>query len=523
MAWISAPDPKTRVGVWNLVRTLAGMDLVQPRMHDIHMHLQPIAHRRTTKSAINIGFQDGLLSFQSLACLRALHGGRCEGRIFGGFLIEDTNVVCDCMLRGLLLCPKEYRWRRRIRGERFWILMCSCLVCGDLTTDVAARSLDIPNAEIVVDIPDGALAHFTIVIKHELDILNVLPFEEGKLPVKYLGVPLVSSSLIYRDCKELVEKVKSKINDWKNKFLSFAEQLMRGFIWCQGDMWKGRAKVAWNLIISLKESLWVKWIHVYKLRGRNFWDLPLSGNMSWGWRKILQVRPLIRQFIWYRLGEGNTVSAWFDRWCLLSPLSHLVTPRDIHRAGFNMASKVHDIVTNGSWKWPNEWRLKYPSLYTITVPSLVPNSLDQIVWKTRNDMDSGFSVATVWDCIRPRGAEIDWYNLVWFSHNIPRHSIHLWLVIQRKLKTQDKLRQWDVSSNTNLNLLQCPLCERQPDSHDHLFFECIFSLHVWHQVQSFTGVPNMPSSLDMIVNLLSPGARKRSARSIIVKLVFAAS
>ncbi|GJU99086.1 zinc knuckle CX2CX4HX4C containing protein [Tanacetum coccineum] len=110
-------------------------------------------------------------------------------------------------------------------------------------------------------------------------------------------------------------------------------------------------------------------------------------------------------------------------------------------------------------------------------------------WKTRNDMDSGFSVATVWDCIRPRGAKIDWYNLVWFSHNIPRHSIHLWLVIQRKLKTQDKLRQWDV----------------------------------WHQVQSFTGVPNMPSSLDMIVNLLSPGARKRSARSIIVKLVFAAS
>ncbi|GJS61792.1 reverse transcriptase domain, reverse transcriptase zinc-binding domain protein [Tanacetum coccineum] len=115
---------------------------------------------------------------------------------------------------------------------------------------------------------------------------------------------------------------------------------------------------------------------------------------------------------------------------------------------------------------------------------VVVDKLDRIVWKTRNDMDSGFSVATVWDCIRPRGAKIDWYNLVWFSHNIPRHSIHLWLVIQRKLKTQDKLRQWDVSSNTNLNLLQCPLCERQPDSHDHLFFECIFSLQVPNPIYS---------------------------------------
>ncbi|GJX65277.1 putative reverse transcriptase domain, reverse transcriptase zinc-binding domain protein [Tanacetum coccineum] len=36
---------------------------------------------------------------------------------------------------------------------------------------------------------------------------EVIPFEEGRLPVKYLGVPLVPSRLIYRDCKELIDKV----------------------------------------------------------------------------------------------------------------------------------------------------------------------------------------------------------------------------------------------------------------------------------------------------------------------------
>ncbi|GKC79204.1 sodium/hydrogen exchanger 6 [Tanacetum coccineum] len=41
----------------------------------------------------------------------------------------------------------------------------------------------------------------------KLDILSILPFEEGKLLVKYLGVPLVSSRLIFRDCTELVERV----------------------------------------------------------------------------------------------------------------------------------------------------------------------------------------------------------------------------------------------------------------------------------------------------------------------------
>nr|GEV73707.1 serine--tRNA ligase-like [Tanacetum cinerariifolium] len=83
----------------------------------------------------------------------------------------------------------------------------------------------------------------------KLDILNVLPFEED------------------------------------------LEQLMRGFIWCQGEMRKDKAKVAWEA------------------------------------------------FIWYRRGDGNMVSAWFDRRCSLSSLSQLVTPQDMHSEGFDMLTK----------------------------------------------------------------------------------------------------------------------------------------------------------------------------------------
>nr|GEY95170.1 hypothetical protein [Tanacetum cinerariifolium] len=51
-------------------------------------------------------------------------------------------------------------------------------------------------------------AYFCNVINYtKLVILNILPFEEDHLPVKYLGVPLVSSRLIARDCKELIDKV----------------------------------------------------------------------------------------------------------------------------------------------------------------------------------------------------------------------------------------------------------------------------------------------------------------------------
>lgn len=43
-------------------------------------------------------------------------------------------------------------------------------------------------------------AYFCNVLNYtKIAILQILPFEEGRLPVKYLGVPLVSSRLVYRD------------------------------------------------------------------------------------------------------------------------------------------------------------------------------------------------------------------------------------------------------------------------------------------------------------------------------------
>ncbi|GKD46609.1 hypothetical protein Tco_1271254, partial [Tanacetum coccineum] len=170
--------------------------------------------------------------------------------------------------------------------------------------------------------------------------------------------------LVYRDYRELIERIHNRIRDWKNKSLYAAgrlqlirsvigsmhvywasvfilptrilldiEQLMRGFLWCQGDMRKGKAKVAWDVVclpkkegglgvrkldsfnkalmiahiwslLTHKESLWVRWIHAYKIKERSFWDIPICGNMTWSWRKILQLRPILWWFVWYKIGDG---------------------------------------------------------------------------------------------------------------------------------------------------------------------------------------------------------------------------
>ncbi|GJV97902.1 hypothetical protein Tco_1549479 [Tanacetum coccineum] len=237
---------------------------------------------------------------------------------------------------------------------------------------------------------------------------------------------------------------------------------MRGFLWCHGSLKKGKSRVVWEVVcllrkegglgirrlevfnsalmiahvwklISLKESLWVKWVHEYKLKGRSFWEIPLRGNESWGWMKILQLRPIIRNFIWYDIGDGTATSLWFDKWCELGPLSNSISSHDIFKAGLTLTSKVRDVYHEGTWSWPQDLLFKYPFFTACQVP-IVNSRFDGLLWGTSHGVSKPFSIAQVWSDIRPRGTQVDWYHVVWFASCIPRHAFNLWLVVRRKLK-----------------------------------------------------------------------------------------
>ncbi|GJY89211.1 hypothetical protein Tco_0503839 [Tanacetum coccineum] len=261
-------------------------------------------------------------------------------------------------------------------------------------------------------------AYFCNVINYtKLAILNVLPFEEERLPVKYLGVPLVSSRLIFRDCKELINKVHNRVNDWKTKSLSMREaqiiQSVFGFSlhcvlgsvfklflhgvmidmskswWftfgCQGSMCRGKAKVAWDVVCLPKQEggLGVRRLdHFNKaLMVSHVWKLLSLKESLWREETLLALRPLIGSLFSRVFGDGKTTSIWFDKWCVASPLSNIISARDIARAGFTHASK------------------------------------DNLV---------------------------SWYDFVWFHACIPRHAFNMWLIFKQRLRTQDCLRSWEV-------------------------------------------------------------------------------
>nr|GEX10433.1 reverse transcriptase domain, reverse transcriptase zinc-binding domain protein [Tanacetum cinerariifolium] len=130
---------------------------------------------------------------------------------------------------------------------------------------------------------------------------------------------------------------------------------------------------------------------------------------------------------------------------------------------------------SGLSRAPTLYVLMVTCMVGLKVPLLLDDIDDIILWRDRDGVLRPFSVACSWDTIHSRADIVNWYNVVWFPHCISRHAIHMWLVFLQKLMTQDRLRQWDVGPSIDLNLLRCPLCNLVPDSHDHLFFECVFS------------------------------------------------
>jgi hypothetical protein len=89
-------------------------------------------------------------------------------------------------------------------------------------------------------------------------LLEDLQMKEGQLPVRYFGVPLISSNLSAADCRMLMEKISGRLDSWTSKKLSFAGRL--------------------QLISSVLYSLQVYWMGIFILPKKILKDIIQKCN-----------------------------------------------------------------------------------------------------------------------------------------------------------------------------------------------------------------------------------------------------
>lgn len=140
-----------------------------------------------------------------------------------------------------------------------------------------------------------------------------------------------------------------------------------------------------------------------------------------------------------------------------------------------------DFSSNGQVIFPHQLLNICPELVGKYV-SLSPNREDKVFWRVGDGTKSEFKSSLAWNDFRETFPKVPWLNLVWFSNAIPKHAFILWLAIQNKLLTQERMHSWNLNVND-----RCAFCNYQRDSVNHLFFNCQFSQEVCRQF-SYLGV-----------------------------------
>ncbi|KAJ9564993.1 hypothetical protein OSB04_000959 [Centaurea solstitialis] len=372
-------------------------------------------------------------------------------------------------------------------------------------------------------------------------ILDLLPFNAGVFPIRYLGVPLSPTRLKVGDYHGLVEKVTKRIHNWKVKSLSFAgrkllissvlqsmqlywmsvfvlpsgvihelEAMFRKFLWAQGDSAQGKCKLSWEVvckpitngglgirrlgtwnkamvtkhlwdIISNRSTLWVQWIRLRYLQGLSLWSIVPKTSWSWVFRKFLDLRPLVRRFFFHRIGNGEHVNAWMDTWLDCGSLSEVIPFRRFSNMGFTTMTSAREVILACGPMWPTTWSQISPNLHHCAVPMLSNTVPDVIYWKSINGALKPFSVGDAYRDFCGSLDNVGWAKEVWFKGCIPKHAFCVWTACYGRLPTQDRLH-WQHDPPD----LKCPLCNTVIDSHDHLFFLCCFSLEIWRTIKRDT-------------------------------------
>nr|GEV45283.1 reverse transcriptase zinc-binding domain-containing protein [Tanacetum cinerariifolium] len=100
-----------------------------------------------------------------------------------------------------------------------------------------------------------------------------------------------------------------------------------------------------------------------------------------------------------------------------------------------------------------------------------------------------FFVKNVYEEIKMSNEEVKWWKAVWFTQCIPKHAFIMWMAINKRLMTQDRMKMWG-----SYDMMVCSLCYKQEESHNHLFFICPYSNKLWKNVMIHVSHENYPDS-----------------------------
>ncbi|XP_055808322.1 uncharacterized protein LOC129876867 [Solanum dulcamara] len=320
-------------------------------------------------------------------------------------------------------------------------------------------------------------------------ILHQFQFNYGEFPFKYLGIPLSTKKLSLMQWTPLVNKIIARITSWTAKKLSYA----------------GRMQLVQSVLFGI-QAYWSQ-----------LFIIPT---------KVLKlIEAYCRSFIW---SSTNTITkraliAW-EKMCLPKSAGgmrliniHLWNQVAIAKTYWDLAHK-----TDKLWiRWIHSYYIKSHIVFNVSIPQQASWMirkilaarviLEQIHTQRDSPTTANFYVHLLGN--RPTAP---WKNMMFNNSARPKAIVTMWIMLQNKLPTIDRLTSWGMDVNQ-----QCKLCQQELENRKHLFTQCEFTRAIWKKLLNLIKWPLFHADTwDMHLEWTLKQSKGKSHNAQLFKLIY---
>lgn len=459
--------------------------------------------------------------------------GLRQGDPLSPYLFVIGMEVLSSYLRHDLLSSTHFSFHWRAKDLKLSHLIFAddmFLFCKGDNSSISAmlRSVDrFSNCSGLRPNPDKSECFFCNVPSEVIDsTITTTGFQQGKLPIKYLGLPLITTKLKAQDCEALILRLCFRIESWTNRFLRYSGRLqllksvligIQGFwaaylflpknilgkiqscfskfLWGGNHDAKCQHKVAWSecclpklegglgisdlhmrnkaaILLQIwrlshpnSPSLWIRWVHRELLRNKPFWAAKIPSGSSWAVRQIMNLRTEARRYLTYNIGVDSNFFMWHDPWLENCSLYSRLGISIISSAESTSLARIRDFLSDGRWVPPSSNHVKVIELRHL-LSNIVINRVDAVCWQGSKSV----KLSTVYNSIRRVSTPPPWVATVWHSYAIPKCAFFMWLALKQRLLTKDRMITFGIAVNPT-----CLLCQCNAETTDHLFSTCPYT------------------------------------------------
>uniref|UniRef100_A0A2N9I6M1 CCHC-type domain-containing protein n=1 Tax=Fagus sylvatica TaxID=28930 RepID=A0A2N9I6M1_FAGSY len=241
------------------------------------------------------------------------------------------------------------------------------------------------------------------------------------------------------------------------------------------------ARQGWRLV-QYPDSLVSRVLKANYYPNQSFMEASIKGTPSYIFRSICEAREVLSAGMVWRVGTGENIRIWKDRWLQGAPSETILSPPRI----LDVNATVGTLILQDSMQWDVELIdqifLPWEAEIVKQIPLSFRRPADMLTWGETKKGE--FTVKSAYRLLYQRsnsgvasasaGTIKVFWDGVWSLQVQPKVRNFIWRACRNILPSKTKLFEKKISSS-----FSCPWCEEEPETCDHVLWQCEFEQKVW--------------------------------------------